>query len=53
MRNGGIGGDQRSTFNGDAVDVGFKLRSALKIAFDINAHSFDKEVKIRFMLKVF
>ena len=42
--------EQTSTFNGDADDVGFKLRSALKIAFDINAHSFDKEVKIRFML---
>lgn len=29
--------EQTSTFDGDAVDVGFKLRSALKIAFDINA----------------
>jgi len=44
---------QTLTFDGDAVDVGFKLRYALKIAFDINAHSFDKELKVRFKLKVF
>jgi len=50
---GGWAENEQTSFNGDVVDVGFKLRSALKIAFDINAHSFDKEVKIRFMFEVF
>jgi len=38
MRTVGSAENEQTLIIGDAVDVGFKLRSALEIAFDINAH---------------
>jgi hypothetical protein len=37
--------ERMSQINRDAVDVRFKLRSPSKIAFDMNAGSFDKKIK--------
>jgi hypothetical protein len=40
----------RVKINRDAVDVELKLRSPLKIAFDMNARSPDNKVKICIIL---
>jgi len=42
----------RPNINRDAVDLRFKLRSPSKIAFDMNAGQFDKEIKTWIMLLV-
>ena len=36
----------------DGVDVGFKLRSPLKIAFDMNARKLNKKIKIGITLEL-
>jgi len=47
---GGGGRRERTETNRDAVDICFKLRSPVKIAFDMNARNFDNEIKIYIIL---
>ena len=45
--------EEERNINRDAVDVRFKLRFPSKIAFDIGAHQFDKQMKICIILEIF
>ena len=49
----GGGRRERANINCDAVDVQLKLRSSLKIAFDMNARKADNKIKSCISLKLF